>query len=101
MKVVKLGPRSISKFKIAKCGTRGRFDVEFGSIMRLDIEYELNFTGGTVSARSVKLLDRISNPEEPETRDAWWTELRIEIKSHMRALACNAVLNYAESTSIW
>lgn len=54
-----------------------------------------------MSARSVKLLDRISNTEEPETRDAWWTELRIEIKSHMRALACNAVLNYTENTSIW
>lgn len=57
--------------------------------------------GGTVSARSVKLLARISNIEEPETRDAWWTELRVEIKSHMRALACNAVLNYVENTSIW
>lgn len=59
------------------------------------------FVGGTVSSRSVKLLARISNIEEPETRDAWWTELRIEIKSHMRALACNVVLNYIETTSIW
>ncbi|XP_044741540.1 C2 domain-containing protein 5 isoform X2 [Chrysoperla carnea] len=56
--------------------------------------------GGTVSARSVKLLERISNIEEPETRDAWWTELRMEIRSHARALACNVVLGYTEQASI-
>ncbi|XP_028823268.1 C2 domain-containing protein 5 isoform X2 [Denticeps clupeoides] len=55
---------------------------------------------GVVSARSVKLLDRIHNPDEPETRDAWWEELRQEIKSHARALGCHAVVGYSESTSI-
>ena len=56
--------------------------------------------GGVVSARSVKLLDQINNPDDPETRDVWWTELRKEIRSHNRALACNAVLGYTESTYI-
>ncbi|XP_053575078.1 C2 domain-containing protein 5 isoform X2 [Bombina bombina] len=56
--------------------------------------------GGVVSARSVKLLDRIHNPDEPETRDAWWSEIRQEIKSHARALGCHAVVGYNESTSI-
>ncbi|XP_041441724.1 C2 domain-containing protein 5 isoform X12 [Xenopus laevis] len=56
--------------------------------------------GGVVSARSVKLLDRIHNPDEPETRDAWWAEIRQEIKSHARALGCHAVVGYSESTSI-
>ncbi|XP_076127037.1 C2 domain-containing protein 5 isoform X1 [Alosa pseudoharengus] len=56
--------------------------------------------GGVVSARSVKLLDRIHNPDEPETRDAWWEELRQEIKSHGKALGCHAVVGYSESTSI-
>ncbi|XP_008834471.1 C2 domain-containing protein 5 isoform X16 [Nannospalax galili] len=78
--------------------------------------------GGVVSARSVKLLDRIHNPafvgimgntrsyklldwnsfnsDEPETRDAWWAEIRQEIKSHAKALGCHAVLGYSESTSI-
>ncbi|XP_051512073.1 C2 domain-containing protein 5 isoform X3 [Myxocyprinus asiaticus] len=56
--------------------------------------------GGVVSARSVKLLDRIHNPDEPETRDAWWEEIRQEIKSHAKALGCHAVLGYSESTSI-
>ncbi|KAJ8245625.1 hypothetical protein GJAV_G00272750 [Gymnothorax javanicus] len=56
--------------------------------------------GGVVSARSVKLLDRIHNPDEPETRDAWWEEIRQEIKSHTRALGCHAVVGYSESTSI-
>ncbi|CAG2120549.1 unnamed protein product, partial [Medioppia subpectinata] len=57
--------------------------------------------GGVVSARSVKLLDQINNPEDPETRDIWWTELRKEIRSHNRALACNAVLGYTEATHIY
>ncbi|XP_072810764.1 C2 domain-containing protein 5 isoform X6 [Vicugna pacos] len=56
--------------------------------------------GGVVSARSVKLLDRIHNPDEPETRDAWWAEIRQEIKSHAKALGCHAVVGYSESTSI-
>uniref|UniRef100_A0A4W5QMQ5 C2 domain-containing protein 5 n=1 Tax=Hucho hucho TaxID=62062 RepID=A0A4W5QMQ5_9TELE len=57
--------------------------------------------GGVVSTRSVKLLDRIHNPDEPETRDAWWEEIRQEIKSHAKALGCHAVVGYSESTSIW
>ncbi|XP_065577802.1 C2 domain-containing protein 5-like isoform X2 [Artemia franciscana] len=56
--------------------------------------------GGIVSARSVKLLDRITNPDEPETRDAWWAELRMEIRSHARTLGCTFVLGYTEQTSI-
>jgi len=39
--------------------------------------------------------------DEPETRDAWWLEVRNEVRSHMRAMGCNAVIGYSESTSIW
>lgn len=56
--------------------------------------------GGIVSARSVKLLDQINNPDDPETRDAWWTELRKEIRSHKKTLGCNAVLGYTETAYI-
>ncbi|XP_041367156.1 C2 domain-containing protein 5-like [Gigantopelta aegis] len=56
--------------------------------------------GGVVSARSVKLLDKIHNPEEPETRDVWWSEIRMEIRSHARSMGCYAVLGYTEKTSI-
>lgn len=56
--------------------------------------------GGTVSARSVKSLDRPHNQEEAETRDNWWTQIRMEIRSHSRALACNIVLGYEEFTTI-
>lgn len=56
--------------------------------------------GGAVAARSVKLLERVANPEEPESRDAWWNELRMEIRSHCRTLGCNFVLGYSEATSI-
>ncbi|XP_060569999.1 C2 domain-containing protein 5-like [Ruditapes philippinarum] len=56
--------------------------------------------GGVVAARSIKLLDKIHNPEEPETRDAWWNEIRTEIRSHTRAMGCHAVIGYCELTSI-
>ncbi|KAL4225070.1 C2 domain-containing protein 5 [Mactra antiquata] len=56
--------------------------------------------GGVVAARSVKLLDKIHNPEEPETRDTWWNEIRTEIRSHTRAMGCHAVIGYSEQTSI-
>ena len=52
--------------------------------------------GGIVSARSVKLLQN----DETEVRDAWWTELREEIKSHARAVSCSVVIGYQESISI-
>ncbi|KAI6079366.1 C2 domain-containing protein 5 isoform X13 [Aix galericulata] len=32
--------------------------------------------------------------DEPETRDAWWAEIRQEIKSHAKALGCHAVVGY-------
>ncbi|XP_059621362.1 C2 domain-containing protein 5 [Phlebotomus argentipes] len=56
--------------------------------------------GSAVCSRSVKLLERVPNPDEPETRDSWWTELRMEIRSHARALGCNVVLGYSETTTI-
>jgi len=43
----------------------------------------------------------IFTPDEPETRDAWWSEVRMEIRSHARALGCHAVIGYYEVTSIW
>jgi len=60
----------------------------------------LRHIGGVVTARSVKLLDKINHPDEPETRDAWWSEVRMEIRSHARALGCHAVIGYYENTSI-
>ena len=40
--------------------------------------------GGAVTARSVKLLNKIEEPDEPETRDAWWFEIREEIRAHAK-----------------
>lgn len=45
-------------------------------------------------------LDQINNPDDPETRDAWWTELRKEIRSHKKTLGCNAILGYTETAYI-
>ncbi|XP_022657376.1 C2 domain-containing protein 5-like isoform X3 [Varroa destructor] len=59
----------------------------------------IDSVGGVVSARSVKLLDN-SLESEAETRDSWWTELRKEIRSHAKSLACNIVVGYQETTTI-
>ncbi|XP_048357447.1 C2 domain-containing protein 5 [Sphaerodactylus townsendi] len=61
----------------------------------------LSFVGIMGNTRSYKLLDWNSfNSDDPETRDAWWAEIRQEIKSHAKALGCHAVVGYSESTSI-
>jgi len=52
--------------------------------------------GGLVSAMSVKILDN----DEREVRDAWWTELRDEIKSHGNVLGCSIIAGYTETTTI-
>ena len=52
--------------------------------------------GGIVSARSVKLYQT----DEEEERDAWWDELREELRSHAKALGCVAVLGYTETATI-
>lgn len=54
-----------------------------------------------MTARSVKLLERISNLEEPESRDAWWNEIRMEIRAHCRAFGCTVVVGYEEQTTMW
>ncbi|KAF9203563.1 hypothetical protein BGZ49_006276 [Haplosporangium sp. Z 27] len=52
--------------------------------------------GGIVSARSVKLIEN----DDVETRDAWWDELRDEIKSHARVLGCSHIIGYQEVATI-
>lgn len=57
-------------------------------------------TGGVVSVHSVKLLDHIINDEESETRDIWWTEIRKEINSHAKAVNCNTIIGYRETSKV-
>ena len=56
--------------------------------------------GATVSARSVKLLEKSAEKDDMETRDSWYNELRMEIRGHARSLGCNVILGYNESTTI-
>ena len=56
--------------------------------------------GATVSARSVKLLEKAAEKDEMETRDSWFNELRMEIRGHAKSLGCNVILGYSESTTI-
>ncbi|XP_050354662.1 C2 domain-containing protein 5 isoform X2 [Nymphalis io] len=53
--------------------------------------------GGTVCARSVKLVD---GGGESAARAAWWAELRTELRAHARALRCTAVLAYTERAAV-
>ncbi|XP_065055767.1 C2 domain-containing protein 5-like isoform X2 [Rhopilema esculentum] len=71
----------------------------FFTITKLPTGFVLH-VGGVVSSKSVKLLDKINNPDDPETREAWWNEIRTEIRSHAKALACHAVIGYTEYTTI-
>uniref|UniRef100_A0A8B9H3P1 C2 calcium dependent domain containing 5 n=1 Tax=Astyanax mexicanus TaxID=7994 RepID=A0A8B9H3P1_ASTMX len=54
----------------------------------------------TVMSACVLSCNCVCVSDEPETRDAWWEEIRQEIKSHAKALGCHAVVGYSESTSI-
>lgn len=56
--------------------------------------------GATVSARSVKLLEKAAEMDEIETRDSWFNELRMEVRGHAKSLGCNVILGYSESTTI-
>lgn len=56
--------------------------------------------GATVSARSVKLLEKAAEKDDVETRDSWFNELRMEIRGHAKSVGCNVILGYSESTSI-
>ena len=63
----------------------------------------IQYLGGTITARSVKLLKSIGNFEEPspETRDGWWNEIRVEMRSHLRSYGCNVILDYEEHSTVW
>ncbi|XP_064482437.1 C2 domain-containing protein 5-like isoform X3 [Ornithodoros turicata] len=92
----------LSRGVVAGSKTASRIDIleyPFLTIRELPAGFIYKIVG-MVSARSVKLLDQVSNPDEPETRDAWWTEVRKEIRSHARSLSCNVVLGYTEVTNI-
>lgn len=56
--------------------------------------------GATVSARSVKLLEKAAEKDDMETRDGWFNELRMEIRGHAKSVGCNVILGYSESTTI-
>lgn len=52
--------------------------------------------GGVVSARSVKLLQ----DDDTDVREAWWDEIREEIRSHAKVLGCSSVIGYSEKAVI-
>lgn len=67
------------------------------------IKYPAGFIvhlGATVSARSVKLLEKATEKDDMETRDAWFNELRMEIRSHAKSVGCNVILGYSEAASV-
>ena len=57
-------------------------------------------TVSQVSAKSVKLLEELDDREDSDAREAWWVEIRQEVRSHAKALGCNMVVGYQEKTVI-
>lgn len=54
--------------------------------------------GGTVCARSVKLITKHkSKAAVMQERDQWWMELRDELRANARAMSCNCIIAYAEN----
>ncbi|KAI8824408.1 uncharacterized protein EV422DRAFT_519983 [Fimicolochytrium jonesii] len=85
--VAMLLPTAATGYKSAEHVTFTLHNFPSGSILGI---------GGLVSATSVKVIDN----SKTEIREAWWTELRDEIKSHARALGCPFVIGYTEDSCI-
>jgi len=71
-------------------------DVQLYSIDKIPNFVTINI-GGLVMTRSVKLM---KNSHRRRNRDKWWTTVREEIRAHARALYCNSVFGYTETTTI-
>ncbi|CAD2219572.1 hypothetical protein AGDE_15633 [Angomonas deanei] len=53
--------------------------------------------GGYISVRSVKIISKAkSKIMISQERDAWWMEVREELRVNCRAMHCNTILNYRE-----
>ncbi|KPI88650.1 hypothetical protein ABL78_2254 [Leptomonas seymouri] len=59
----------------------------------------IHHIGGYICARSVKIVSRVKSRQViSQERDAWWMELREELRANARAFHCNTVLGYEEET---
>lgn len=65
--------------------TMEMLEYPFFTLMKYPVGFIVHF-GATVSARSVKLLEKSDDREEIETRDSWFNELRMEIRGHAKSL---------------
>lgn len=58
--------------------------------------------GGLVTAKSVKFLGKLeATVSDQETREAWWEELRDEVKSHAKTMCCTHIVGYSETCTIY
>ena len=58
---------------------------------------------GCLQPRELWFIDfnHVMPADDPETRDAWWREIRVEMKAHLKAMGCSVIMGYCENTSIW
>ena len=62
----------------------------------------IHHIGGYICARSVKIVSRVKSRQMiSQERDAWWMELREELRANARAFHCNTVLGYEEETQYY
>ncbi|CCW61873.1 unnamed protein product [Phytomonas sp. EM1] len=68
-------------------------DLPSGCILRIS---------GHICSRSVKIISRGKSKQAiSQERDAWWMELREELRTNARAFHCNAILGYKEETQCY
>lgn len=65
--------------------TMEMLEYPFLTLLKYPVGFIVHF-GATVSARSVKLLEKAAEKDEIETRDSWFNELRMEIRGHAKSL---------------
>eukprot|EP00698_Gefionella_okellyi_P005620 TRINITY_DN150_c0_g4_i1.p1 TRINITY_DN150_c0_g4~~TRINITY_DN150_c0_g4_i1.p1 ORF type:complete len:945 (+),score=179.05 TRINITY_DN150_c0_g4_i1:339-2837(+) len=90
------GDEEILPRKAASMGALA--DVSLLTMRALPVNITLRM-GGAVCVRAVRVIEPRSASSVRETRDAWWSEVRNEIRAHARALGCDAVVGYSETAT--
>ena len=103
-KASKLSPTSLypgSKTQLRNLHGVTRMDVHLITLQSF-AKHSIRRIGGCVSARAVKVITSARSKEElMQERDAWWLEIRDEMKMSARSMRCNAVIGYTEYVSLY
>lgn len=68
--------------------------------MKSFVQGQVKYMAGVVQARAIKVLSDMKLEELGKERDAWWQEVRQEIRENARMLSCTHVIGYTEKAYI-